>query len=97
MMIVTQTQISIAIYETPYTFCEGIRNHDNPSYYVPLLAINATNEIIDKKECCLDMLYDIALDDGPTLIDNPACLHEIKMIYFLSMMMLSVMRVPYYS
>jgi hypothetical protein len=70
----TQTQNSIAIFENPYTFCEGIRNHDNPSYYVPLMASNATSEIIDKKECCLDMLYDTALDDGPMLIDNPPCL-----------------------
>jgi hypothetical protein len=41
-----------------------------------LLASNATSEIIDKKECCLDMLYDNALDDGHMLIDNPSCLHE---------------------
>jgi hypothetical protein len=38
--------------------------------------LSATNEIIDKMECCLGMLYDTALDDGPTLIDNPPCLHE---------------------
>jgi hypothetical protein len=73
----TQTQNSIAIYEAPYTFCEGIQNLDNPSYYfVPLLASNMNSEIIDKKECCLDMLYDNALDDGPMLMDNPPCLHE---------------------
>jgi hypothetical protein len=60
-----QTQNSIAIYEAPYTFCEEIRNLDNPSYFdAPLLASNDTSEIIDDKECCLDMLYDIALDDG---------------------------------
>jgi hypothetical protein len=40
------------------------------------LASNAIIEIIDKKECCLDMLYDTALDDGPILIDSPPCLHE---------------------
>jgi hypothetical protein len=73
----TQTQNSIAIYESPYTSCEGIRNHDNPSYFdAPLLASNATSEIINDKECCLYMLYDNALDDGPRLIDNPPCLHE---------------------
>jgi hypothetical protein len=72
----TQTQNSIAIYEAPYTFCERIQNLDNPSYYVPLMASNATSEIIDKKGCCLNMLYDTALDDGPMLIDNPPYLHE---------------------
>jgi hypothetical protein len=41
-----------------------------------LLASNTNSEIIDKKECCLDMLYDNALDDGTMLIDNPSCLHE---------------------
>jgi hypothetical protein len=72
----TQTQNSIAIYEAPYTFCEGIRNH-NPSHYdTPSLASNDTSEIINDKKCCLDMLYDTALDDGPILIDNPPCLHE---------------------
>jgi hypothetical protein len=40
------------------------------------LTSNATSEIIDDKECCLDMLYDTTLDDGPMLIDNPPCLHE---------------------
>jgi hypothetical protein len=69
----TQTQNSIAIYETPYTFCEGIRNHENPSYLVaPLLASNITGEVIYEKECCLNT----TLDDGPMLIDNPPCLHE---------------------
>jgi hypothetical protein len=38
----TQTQNSIAIYEAPYTFCERIRKLDNPSYYVTLMASNAT-------------------------------------------------------
>jgi hypothetical protein len=41
-----------------------------------LLASNATSEIIDDKECFLDMLYDTALDDGSMHIDNPPCLHE---------------------
>jgi hypothetical protein len=51
----TQTKNSIAIYENPYTFYEGIKNHENPSHYdAPLLASNATSEIIDDKECCLD-------------------------------------------
>jgi hypothetical protein len=73
----SQTQISIFIYEAPYTFCEKIQNLDNPSYFdAPLLASNDTTEIIDKKECCLNMLYDTALDDGPMLIDTPSCLHE---------------------
>jgi hypothetical protein len=72
----TQTQNSIAIYENPYASCEEIQNHENPSYYyVSLLASNDTS---DKKECFLDMIYDIALDDGPTLSDNPPCLHEDK-------------------
>jgi hypothetical protein len=40
----TQTQNSITIHENPYTFCEGIQNHENPSYYdAPLLASNATS------------------------------------------------------
>jgi hypothetical protein len=48
----TQTQNSIAIYENPCTYGEWIRNHENPSYFdAPLLASNATSEIIDKKEC----------------------------------------------
>ena len=30
--------------------------------------------MIDNNEkCCLNMLYDNALDDGPMLIDNPPC------------------------
>jgi hypothetical protein len=73
----TQYQNSVAIYKAPYTFCAGIRNHENPSYDdAPMMASNSTNEIIDNKECCLDMLYDTALDDDPMLIDNPPCLHE---------------------
>jgi hypothetical protein len=43
-----------------------------------LLASNATSKIIDDEECFLDMLYDTALDDGPTLIDNSPCTHEDK-------------------
>jgi hypothetical protein len=39
---------------------------------------SATSGIIDNKECCLDMLYDNALDDGPMLIDNSPCIHEDK-------------------
>ena len=50
----------------------------------------------------LDMLYDNALDDGPMLIDNPPCLVvttyvRIKMIYLLLVMILSLMRVLFYS
>jgi hypothetical protein len=41
-----------------------------------LLASNDTSEIIYEKVCCLNMLYDTALDDGPMLIDNPPSLHE---------------------
>jgi hypothetical protein len=41
-----------------------------------LLASNTSSKISDDKECCLDMLYDTALDDGPMLIDNPPCLDE---------------------
>jgi hypothetical protein len=73
----TQTQNSIAIYEAQYTFYEGDRNNDDPSYFdAPLLDNNDTSEIIDEKECCLNMLYDTALDDGHMLIDNSPCLHE---------------------
>jgi hypothetical protein len=64
-----------------------------------LLANNATTEIIDDKECCLDILYDTSLDDGPMLIDNSPCLHEdINNILVIhdELMMLSFMRVPYY-
>jgi hypothetical protein len=72
----TQTQNSIGIYKVPYTFCAGIRNHENPSYDdAPLMASNSTSEIIDKKECCLNMLYDTSLDDGPMIIYDPPCLH----------------------
>ena len=66
----TQTQKSFVIYE-------------NPCYYdetnnAPLLFNNATNELIDdNEECCLNMLYDNALDDGPMLIDNPQCLEVV--------------------
>jgi hypothetical protein len=72
-----QTQNSIAIHKAPYTLHEGIQNLDNPSYFdAPLLPSNDTSEIIDEKECSLNMLYDTALDDGPMLIGNPTCLHE---------------------
>ena len=56
--------------------------YDNQCYYdetnnVPLLC-NATSELIDdNKECCLNMLYDNSLDDGPMLIDNPPCLELV--------------------
>jgi hypothetical protein len=43
--------------------------YENPSYYetnnAPLLASNTTSKITDDNEI---MLYDNALDDGPTLI-----------------------------
>jgi hypothetical protein len=43
----------------------------------PLL-FNATSELIDdNEECCLNMLYDNALDDAPMLIDNPPCLEVV--------------------
>jgi hypothetical protein len=75
----TETQDSIAIYENPYTSYEGIQKKENPSNYdVPLLANNTTSEIIDDNDCCLDMLYNTALDDGHMLIDNPPCLNEDK-------------------
>jgi hypothetical protein len=31
------------------------------------------NDFDDNKEYVLDMLYDNALDDGPTLLDDPPC------------------------
>jgi hypothetical protein len=34
--------------------------------------------------CCLDILYDNALDDGPILIDNSPCIHEDKNDEFAS-------------
>jgi hypothetical protein len=37
-----------------------------------------TSGIIDNNECCLDILYDNALDDGPILIDSSPCIHEDK-------------------
>jgi hypothetical protein len=79
----TQTQNSFVIYDNPCydnfptkkpdTFCEGIETqmviYDNPSYYetnnAPLLASNTTSKITDDNEI---MLYDNALDDGPTLL-----------------------------
>jgi hypothetical protein len=46
----TQTQNSIAIYEAPYTFYEGIRNNDNPSYFDTfLLDNNDTSELLMKR------------------------------------------------
>ena len=33
--------------------------------------------IDNNEECCLNMLYDNALDDGPMLIDNPPCLELV--------------------
>jgi hypothetical protein len=57
----------------------------------PLLANNETSEIIDDKECCLDILYDNALDDGPMLLITLHVYIRNKMIYLLSMMMLSFM------
>jgi hypothetical protein len=36
---------------------------------------SATSGIINNQECCLNMLYDNALDDGHLLIDNSACIH----------------------
>jgi hypothetical protein len=39
---------------------------------------SSTSGIIDNNECCLDVLYDNALDDGPILIDNSPCIHENK-------------------
>jgi hypothetical protein len=39
---------------------------------------SATSGIIDNNECCLDILYDNALDAGPILIDNSPCIHEDK-------------------
>ena len=66
----TQTQKSFVIY-------------DNPCYYdetnnAPLLFNNTTSELMDdNEECCLNVLYDNALDDGPMLIDNPTCLEVV--------------------
>jgi hypothetical protein len=83
----TQTQKSFVIYENPcYDECETENSmvlYDNPCYYdetnnAPLLFNNATSELIDdNEECCLNMLYDNALDDGPMLIDNPPCLELV--------------------
>jgi hypothetical protein len=91
----TQTQDSIAIYETPYTSYEGIQNHDDPSYDdAPLMASNSTSEIIDDNECCLDVIYDTSWMMVLCLLITLHVYMRIEMIYFLSM--LSFMRVPYY-
>jgi hypothetical protein len=68
----TQIQKSFVIYENPcYDECE--------TNNAPLLSINTTSELIDdNEEYCLNMLYDNALDDGPTLIDKPPCLVVTK-------------------
>jgi hypothetical protein len=72
--------------KNPYTSYEGIESqmviYENSSYYetnnAPLIASNATSKITDDNEnYVLDMLYDNALDDGPMLIDNPACLEVV--------------------
>ena len=34
----------------------------------------------DNEECCLNVLYDNALDDGPMLIDNPPCLELVTIL-----------------
>jgi hypothetical protein len=39
---------------------------------------SSTSGIIYNNQCCLDVLYDNALDDGPILIDNSPCIHENK-------------------
>jgi hypothetical protein len=33
------------------------------------------------EECVLDMLYDNALDDGPTILDDPPCLEIAATTY----------------
>ena len=48
------------------------------STQTPLLFNDATSELIDdNEECCLNMLYDNALDDGPIFIDKPQCLEVV--------------------
>jgi len=72
----TQTQNSFVIYENPCYDQHTMVTYENPCYYdeiynAPLLDSN------DNEECCLDMLYDNALDDGPMPNDNPPCIiHE---------------------
>jgi hypothetical protein len=40
---------------------------------------SAINGIINNKECCLNMLHDNALDDGPYILsDNFPCIYEDK-------------------
>ena len=85
----TQTQKSFVIYENPcYDECETENSmvlYDNPCYYdetnnAPLLSSNTTSEVMDNnEECCLNMLYDNALDDGPMLIDKPPFLVVTKL------------------
>jgi hypothetical protein len=45
---------------------------------------STTSGIIINNKCCLDILYDNALDDGPILIDNSPCIHEDKNDEFAS-------------
>ena len=49
--------------------------YENPCYYdesnnapLHMLASSTSNIIDDNEECCLDMLYDNALDNGPALM-----------------------------
>ena len=70
----TQTQKSFVIYKNPcYDECQTENSmvlYDNP-LFVP------TTDMHDNEECCLNMLYDNALDDGPMLFDNPQCLEVV--------------------
>jgi hypothetical protein len=47
--------------------------------------------IDDREDCYEDMLYDNALDDGPTFLENPPCativLHFLKILHVLQLLL----------
>ena len=81
----SQTQNSFVIYENPWydnnlPTQDSMVTYENPCYYdesnnapLHMLASSTSNIIDDNEECCLDMLYDNALDDGPVFLDDPPC------------------------
>ena len=72
----SQTQNSMVIYENP---CYYDESNNAP---LLILASNTTSTTIDdNEECCLDMLYDNSLDDGPALLDYTPCLTMITNSY----------------
>ena len=58
-----------------------LNDSDDEEEYQPMPNENIIDNNFkdDNEEYCLNMLYDNALDDGPTLIDKPPCLVVTKL------------------